>query len=187
MDSRAQVTQILQSIAHGDEARWDDLVPIVYEELKQIARARLAQLRPGQTYNATALVNEAYLRLSGAETDWKGRAHFFGAAARAMRNVLVDELRSKQARKRGGDWNRVVLDESAARTDGPSFDLLALDEALHRLEKSDPQQHEVVMLRYFAGLSIDETARALDVAPATVDRHWSFARVWLHREMTREP
>jgi len=187
VDSRARVTQILASIAGGDEDRWEELIPIVYEELKAIARSKLGQINPGQTLQATALVNEAYLRLSGSKTDWSGRAHFFGAAARAMRNVLVDELRNKQARKRGGDRQRVVLDESAARADGPSFDLLALDEALQKLEEVDRQQYDVVMLRYFAGLGIDETARALGVAPATVDRHWSFARAWLHREMSPEP
>lgn len=185
-DGTAQVTHILHAISQGESARWEELIPIVYEELKVIARARLHQISPGQTLQATALVNEAYLRLAGSSTDWQSRAHFFGAAARAMRNVLVDELRNKQAQKRGGDWERVGLEDGSGQAEGPSFDLLALDEALQRLEQTDAQQYEIVMLRYFAGLTIDETADALGIATATVDRHWSFARVWLHREMTRE-
>ena len=185
-DARRDVTIILDELRAGEAEAWSRLVPLVYDELHRIARGRLAGLRPGNTLGATALVHEAYIKLLAAEApSWENRRHFFAAAARAMRNILVDELRRRQRHKRGGDWQRITLDDHLAvgKTSAP-VDLLALDEILERLEAVDAQQHEIVMLRYFAGLSIDEVAAALNVSSSTVDRQWSFARAWLHRELS---
>ena len=163
-----------------------DLLPLVYEELKRLARARLHREPPGSTLQATALVHEAYLRLlGGEEMGWTGRAHFFGAAALAMRRILVDRARARGRLRRGGARERITLAEDAALAPGPELDLLALDEALERLQAHDKRKAEVVYLRFFAGLDLSEIARAQGVSPATVKNDWSYARAWLHRELAR--
>jgi RNA polymerase sigma factor (TIGR02999 family) len=167
------------------------LLPLVYEELRRLARGQMKNERggpSGQTLQATALVHEAYLRLVGdADVQWQNRAHFFGAAARAMRRILVDRARHRGRRKRGGDWDRVELGDKSMPGAGPGggTDLVGLDAALARLEAEDSRKAEVVMLRYFAGLSIEETAAALSLSTATVKNEWTFARAWLKRELER--
>ncbi|MBL8860877.1 MAG: sigma-70 family RNA polymerase sigma factor [Planctomycetes bacterium] len=174
--------------AGGDAARQAaaDLLPLVYDELRALARARLAREGAPQTLQATALVHEAWLRLVGPEDPgWKGRGHFFGAAARAMRHVLVDRARARGRDKRGGGAQRVTLDAAAVVSAEPDGDVLALDEALTRLEAHDPRKAEVVLLRHFAGLELDETAAALGVSASTVKADWAYARAWLLRELER--
>ena len=181
-----QVSRILTAAGReGGERAAEELLPILYEELRSLARSRLARERGSQTLQATALVHEAYLRLVGSEDPgWRGRAHFFGAAAEAMRRVLVDRARAKGRAKRGGGAQRVTLDESAIVSAEPPDDLLALDAALGRLEKHDPRKAQVVKLRHFAGLSLEDTAAALDVSLSTVKADWTYARAWLHREIS---
>jgi RNA polymerase sigma factor (TIGR02999 family) len=180
------VTQILHAIAEGDPQAASQLLPLVYDELRQLAAHRLAHQAPGQTLQPTALVHEAYLRLVGdpVGSDWDSRGHFFAAAAEAMRRILVDNARRKGRRKRGGGLTRRDLD-SAEPVAVPEVreDLLALDEALTKLASTDPQAAQLVQLRYFAGLSIPEAARALGVSARTADRLWAFARAWLLREL----
>lgn len=178
------VTQMLHEAARGDVAAAGALLPLVYEELRALARARLAQLPPGQTIQATALVHDAYVRLIGDEDPgWEGRAHFFGAAARAMRDILVEQARRKAAKKHGGDHQRVDL-QGAEPSLAPNHDqILAVHEALRKLEADDPRKGEIVNLRYFAGLSTEETAHALDISIGTVEREWRYIRAWLQREM----
>src|SRR5262249_11635632 len=182
----SDVTQILHAIAEGDPQAASQLLPLVYDELRQLAAHRLAHQAPGQTLQPTALVHEAYLRLVGDPDgdDWDNRGHFFAAAAEAMRRILVENARRKGRRKRGGDLTRRDLD-AAEQVAAPEVreDLLALDEALTKLTSVDPQAAQLVQLRYFAGLSIPEAARALGVSPRTADRLWAFARVWLLREV----
>jgi RNA polymerase sigma factor (TIGR02999 family) len=159
---------------------------VVYDELRRLADRYLSAERPGQTLQPTALVHEAYLRLVGpADVGWENRAHFFGAAARAIRRILTERARSRSRLKRG-DGERPLSLEAVASVgvDGPSFDLLALDEALRRLSVLDAQKAQVVELRFYGGLSVDETATALGVSASTVAREWAFARIWLHREMS---
>lgn len=185
-----QVTQLLEAAGGGDARASEELLPLVYEELRRLARANMKRESPGQTLQATALVHEAYVRLvGGAEVRWQGRAHFFGAAARAMRRILVDRARRRGAVKHGGRRERVDLAEEVAvvgpEADEPGTDLIELDGALQRLERDDPRKAEVVMLRYFAGLSIEETAAAMAISPATVKNEWAFARAWLKRELER--
>jgi RNA polymerase sigma factor (TIGR02999 family) len=181
------VTQLLEAIGSGDGSAADDLLPLVYEELRRLARARISR-EPAQTLQATALVHEAYLRLVGPEDQqrWENRGHFFGAAALAMRRILVERARHQQRLKHGGGRQRVDLNEDVAQVNPESTDLVALDSALNALQKRDPRKAEVVMLRYFAGLSIEETARAMGLSPATVKNEWTIARAWLHRELSRE-
>lgn len=182
--SASEVTRLLDAVNGGDGDAMDKLLSVIYDELRAMARARVAHLRPGQTLQATALVHEAYLKLADRPAaSWDGRAHFFGAAARAMRDILVDEARRKNRLKRGGDRDRVPFDEQLVIADGSPIDLVALDEALRKLEASNRQRADVVMLRYFAGLSIDRTAEVMGISTATVERHWAFARAWLHREL----
>src|SRR5215510_10473053 len=182
----SEVTQILHAIAEGDPSAASQLLPLVYDELRKLAAHRLAHQAPGQTLQPTALVHEAYLRLVGdpGGSDWDNRGHFFAAAAEAMRRILVEDARRKGRRKRGGGLTRLDLD-AAEQVAGPEVreDLLALDEALTKLASVDPQAAELVQLRYFAGLSIPEAAKALGVSPRTADRLWAFARVWLLREV----
>jgi RNA polymerase sigma factor (TIGR02999 family) len=193
-DLSPQVTQLINLASGGDSRAAEELLPLVYDELRRLARARMAGEPAGgagQTLQPTALVHEAYMRLLGPQGEqlrWDGRAHFFGAAARAMRRILVERARSRKRLKRGGGAGRVPLDENAvaASTDDAGDDLLALESALDKLEALDRRKAEVVMLRYYAGLSIEQTAAALDVSPATVKNDWTFARAWLNREMTRE-
>jgi RNA polymerase sigma-70 factor, ECF subfamily len=167
-----------------DDRPVDDLLPIVYDELKRLAAAYLRRERPGQTLQPTALVHEAYLRLLKDRPDrWQNRAHFCAIAAHSMRQILIERARARRARKRGGERARVTLDEALLRGHEPSVDLVALDEALSRLEALDPLQARLVELRFFGGLTIEETAEAMRTSPATVKRHWAVARAWLAREL----
>ena len=176
-----EVTRILSAIEQGDSKASGDLLPLVYGELRRLAKQRLAREKPGQTLQATALVHEAYLRLVDEEVArrWDSRGHFFAAAAEAMRRILVDKARRKQAEKHGGQMARQELDDVDIAAPAPSEDLLALDEALARLEAKDPIKAQIVKLRYFAGLSEDEAAQAIGISRATAHRHWRYARVWL--------
>ncbi|MFI5178599.1 MAG: ECF-type sigma factor [Vicinamibacterales bacterium] len=172
--------------ADGGPGSSRELLPEVYDELRKLARARLARERPGeQTLQPTALVHEAYLRVAGTEQNqqWDRRGHFFAAAALAMRRILVERARHYQRMKHGGGGQRVDLDTGIAGADPGLTDLVAIDEALTRLERTDARKAQVVTLRYFAGLSIEETAAALDVSPATVKNEWTFARAWLYRAL----
>jgi RNA polymerase sigma factor (TIGR02999 family) len=172
----------------GDRQAAAQLLPLVYDELRKLAAQRLAQEKPGQTLQATALVHEAYLRLVDVDKpqQWNGRGHFFGAAAEAMRRILVENARRKQRIKHGGLHERVELDNlQVTATDDmePAVDLLALDEALTRLAELDATKAELVKLRFFAGLTLEQAAGVLDLSPATADRYWAFARAWLFREL----
>jgi RNA polymerase sigma factor (TIGR02999 family) len=176
------VTLILAAIDRGDPRAAEQLLPLVYDELRELASQRLGQEKPGQTLQATALVHEAYLRLVGEQDPgWDGRGHFFAAAAEAMRRILVDNARRKRAAKHGGGHRRRDLDEVEIAAGAPAEDLMALDEALTRLAAEDPAKAELVKLRYFAGLSIEEAALALGISPATAKRRWAYARAWLFR------
>ncbi len=182
----SDVTQILSRIESGDPAASEQLLPLVYDELRKLAAARLAQEKPGQTLQATALVHEAYLRLlgpAGTEQPWNGRGHFFAAAAEAMRRILVEQARYKGRLKHGGEWERVDLDSACAVSEPPSLDLLALDEALSKLAAVEPAKADLVKLRFFAGLTMPEAAAVLGISTATAKRHWTFARAWLYAEM----
>jgi len=175
-----EFTRILSAIEQGDPLAAGQLLPLVYDELRKLAAQKLAQEKPGQTLEATALVHEAYLRLVAGSTEphWNSRGHFFGAAAEAMRRILIDNARRKRRPKHGGDRHQLDLDEALAVAE-PRDDLLALDEALTRLAAQEPVKAEVVKLRYFAGLSVEETAACLGIAPATAKRYWTVARAWL--------
>ena len=162
----------------------DDLAPRVYQELRRIAAMYMRRERPGQTLQPTALVPEVYLRLAGAGAPWQDERHFVGIAARAMRQILVERARARGALKRWGGMDRVSLSDALAVAADPESMLAPLDDALTRLEALDPQQARIVELRYFAGLSIEETAKALDMSPATLKRRWSLARAWLFRELS---
>ena len=178
------VTRLLNASRDGDLQATAQLLPLVYDELRRLARARLAQEPAGQTLQPTALVHEAFLRLVGAEDQrWDSRAHFFGAAARAMRQIMIDRARHKAAEKHGGDRARVALDESKIAISAPSIDLLALDEALNKLEARDARKARIVELRYFAGFNEEETAQILGVTSRTIQREWRYIRTWLHREI----
>jgi RNA polymerase sigma factor (TIGR02999 family) len=171
----------------ADDRPVDALLPIVYEELRRLAAAYLRRERPGQTLQPTALVHEAYLRLMKDRPDrWQNRAHFCAIAAHSMRQILIERARARGAQKRGGAQPRVTLDEALVAADGreePSVDLVALDDALARLEAIDADQARLVELRFFGGLTIEETAEAMNISPATVKRHWTVARAWLAREL----
>jgi RNA polymerase sigma factor (TIGR02999 family) len=164
----------------------DELLPAVYAELRRLAAGYMRRERPGQTLQATALVHEAYLRLAGTGRPWTDRAHFLGIAARAMRQILVERARARGAQKRWAGLNRVSLTESLAAGANADAMLPALDEALARLERLDPEQVKIVELRYFAGLGVEEAAEALGISPATVKRRWALARAWLLRELTAQ-
>jgi RNA polymerase sigma factor (TIGR02999 family) len=171
----------------GQSQDADALAPLVYQELRRIAAAYMRRERPGQTLQPTALVHEAYMRLANAGTPWTDKRHFVGIAARSMRQILVERARARGAQKRWAGLNRVSLSDSLAVAADPESMLPALDEALERLEKLDAEQARIVELRYFAGLSIEETADALGISPATMKRRWSLARAWLFRELAGEP
>lgn len=181
-----RVTLLLADLRDGRREAFDELLPLVYAELKRLARSRLARERPGRTLQATGLVHEAYLRLVGDESlSWDNRGHFFATAAEAMRRILIEQARRRRSLKRGGGQTPQPLDEEMLATAPPDEQLLALHEALERLEASDPERGRVVKLRYFAGLSVEETAQALDLSPRSVNRLWASARAWLHREIAR--
>jgi RNA polymerase sigma factor (TIGR02999 family) len=181
------VTRILSAIEHGDPQAAEQLLPLVYDELRKLAAQRLAQEQPGQTLQATALVHEAYLRVvegEAAPVSWNSRGHFFGAAAEAMRRVLVENARRKAGPKAGGDRQRLPLDALDLPEPVPSDDLLALDESLGRLAAEDPTKAELVKLRYFGGLSVADAGRVLGLSRATADRYWAYARAWLYSELS---
>ncbi|MCI0357756.1 MAG: ECF-type sigma factor [Planctomycetaceae bacterium] len=209
----SDVTRILSQIESGDPSAAEQLLPLVYDELRKLAAARLAHENPGQTLQATALVHEAYLRLVGpagpagqepgasgqepadqslapgsrllAPGSYSSRGHFFAAAAEAMRRILIDQARRKESLKRGGDRKRRDIDEVEIAAPEPSLDILALHAALERFERLGPAKAELVKLRYFAGLTIPQAAAALGISSTTADRHWAYARAWLHAELAR--
>jgi len=180
---REQVTEALAAMARGDADAAERLLPLVYAELKALARARMARERPGQTLQPTALVHEAYLRLVGDGARWESRAHFYGAAAQAMRRIMVERARRVGRLKRGGNAERLTLDDDAVAVVPRSVELLALDEALDRLAARDRAMADVVMLRYFAGLTVTETAEAVGTSERTVHRQWTAARAWLRHQL----
>jgi RNA polymerase sigma-70 factor (ECF subfamily) len=182
--SPKDITQLLVDWRNGDKAAVDRLMPLVYDELRRLASNFFRRERFNHTLQPTALVNEAYLHLVGrSEVSWQNRAHFFGAAAQLMRHILIDHARTHNAAKRGGGEIRVSLKEELVATEQREVDLIALDSALDQLASLDEQQSRIVELRYFGGLSIDETAEVLAISPATVKREWSTAKAWLYREM----
>jgi RNA polymerase sigma factor (TIGR02999 family) len=183
-----EVTQVLDALARGEACAADRLLPLVYEQLRALAAQRLAQERPGQTLQATALVHEAYLRLLDGDkaAHWNSRAHFFGAAAEAMRRILVDQARRKQAGKHGGQNRRVPLDAADVGFTSPAEELLNIDEALTRLAAEDAEAARLIQLRYFAGLSIEDAAEVIGISRSTAYEHWSYARVRLKTLLGRE-
>ena len=190
MAPMSDVTRILLQIESGDPSAAEQLLPLIYDELRKLAAARLAQEKPGQTLQATALVHEAYLRLVGPEKNeprWDNRGHFFSAAAEAMRRILVDQARRKDTLKAGGQWQRIEMSEIEPVIDDPQLDLLALDDALQKLQAKDPRKAELVRLRFFAGLSNQQAAAALGIAASTADLDWAYAKCWLRVEMSAEP
>lgn len=182
-NSVPSLTELLANWRAGDEESLRRLLPVVYDELRRMAHYHLRNERPHHTLQSTALVHEAYLRLAKQDARFQNREHFFAAAAHLMRQILVDYARQRNAAKRDGGYT-LTLDEGMAFAKARSIDLLALDDALNLLSKLDAQQSRIVELRYFAGLSIEETSRVLGISPATVKRDWATAKVWLHREMT---
>ena len=181
----SEVTQLLNAIDAGDCRAADQLLPLVYEELRKLAVAKMAQEQPGQTLQPTALVHEAWLRLTGGQQQplWNSRGHFFGAAAEAMRRILVDRARQKARVRHGGRLQRVDLEHVSLATEDSDDTVLAMHEALEKLSRESPQKAEMVKLRYFTGLENQEIANALGVSLSTVERSWAYARSWLHREM----
>jgi RNA polymerase sigma factor (TIGR02999 family) len=180
----SHVTQILQAIEGGDAQAASALLPVVYEELRRLAAQRLAVEKPGQTLQATALVHEAYLKLVGEnEARWNSRSHFFAAAAESMRRILIDGARRKRALRHGGDRKRIELGDVVALSEGESDELLALDEGLGKLGEEDPTKAELVKLRYFGGLSIEEAAADLGISRATAARYWEYARAFLRHQI----
>jgi RNA polymerase sigma-70 factor, ECF subfamily len=182
--SEQGITQLLQAWGHGDQQALEQLTPLVYKEMHRLAERYMADERPGHTLQTTALVNEAYLRLVDVRgVSWQNRAHFFAICARTMRRILIDFARSKQYQKRGGDAVAVTIEDALEAADQPAVDLVALDDALNDLAKLDARKSQVVELRYFGGLSVEETAEVLKISPETVMRDWKFARAWLAREL----
>jgi RNA polymerase sigma factor (TIGR02999 family) len=187
--SRQEITLLLNRVSSGDQKAADELLPVVYEELRKLARSRMGAEAAEHTLQPTALVHEAYLRLidgDGSRPAWDGRGHFFASAAMAMRRILVDRARARARLKRGGGRQRVELTDDMGAAQSEETDLVALDRALDKLAAYDSRKAQVVMLRFFAGLSIEETAGALGLSPATIKNEWAFARAWLHREMAKE-
>jgi RNA polymerase sigma factor (TIGR02999 family) len=185
-----RLTQILTQIQAGDRDAAEKLLPLVYRELRQLAAAKVAHERAGPKHDATSLVHQAYLRLIGdgePRAAWDGRGHFFAAAAEAMRRILVDDARRRRRPKHGGDLKRVDLTHDCISAPAPAEDLIALDEALERLAAEDPAKAQLVKMRYFAGLSLEESAAALAVSSATAKRWWAYARAWLYDAVTDEP
>jgi RNA polymerase sigma factor (TIGR02999 family) len=184
----SDVTRILSAIEQGDPSGAEQLLPLVYDELRKLAAQKLAQEKPGQTLQATALVHEAYLRLVDAEKarQWNGRGHFFAAAAEAMRRILVDNARRKKAEHRGGAWKRFDLAEAEVASPSSPERLLLLDDALHCLTREDPAAAEVAKLRLFAGIPVEEAASLLGMSRATAFRHWTYARAWLQAQFLED-
>jgi len=182
------VTSILSQIENGDPAASEQLLPLVYKELRDLANQRLANEKPGQTLQPTALVHEAYLRLIGDDPNrcWKSRGHFFGAAAEAMRRILIDNARKKRRPKHGGDRRRVDLDGQVLMTDDRADELISLDRSLDKLAQEFPMKAELVKLRYFAGLTHQQAAEALGISRATADRYWAYAKSFLYCEMEKD-
>jgi|SRR5579859_2456241 len=178
------VTQLLVDWSQGDQQALDKLMPLVYDELRRLARSHMRYERPGHTLQTTGLVHEAYLRLVDQKVNWQSRAHFFGIAAQMMRRVLVDHANTLQRVKRGGGTIKLSLDEHEVVASVPEMDVVALDEALGRLEKVDPQRGRIVELRFFAGLSNEEASQILEISTATVQRQWAGARAWLYHELS---
>ena len=183
----SEVTRILKTVEDGDPTASEQLLPLVYEELRKLAAVKLANERPGHTLQATALVHEAYIRLTGNDVDilWNSQGHFFAAAAEAMRRILVEKARQKKTQKRGGDMQRQELRDVANIEEEPPEDLLYLDAALDRLREKDASKAELVQLRYFAGLTLPQAAAVLVIAQSTAEKHWSFAKCWLRSETRR--
>ena len=181
----SDVTRILSAIEQGDPSAAEQLLPLVYNELRQLAAQKLAHEKPGQTLQATALVHEAYLRLVGGEPDahWNSRGHFFAAAAEAMRRILVEQARHKRSAKGGGQLQRVELHEEQLAAPSGNVDLIALDEALNKLAQHDCRKAELVKLRFFGGLTIHQAAAALGIAESTADADWAYAKAWLRLEL----
>jgi RNA polymerase sigma factor (TIGR02999 family) len=183
-----EVTRILSAVQQGDPTAARELLPLVYEELRKLATQRLGQEKPGQTLQPTALVHEAYLRLVDAEQAqrWDSRGHFFAAAAEAMRRLLIDNARRKNADKHGGGWHRLDVVDLELAVDSSGDDLLALDEAMRKLARADPEIAKLVELRFFAGLTLEQAAEVLNMSLRTANRHWTYARAWLRRELDRD-
>ena len=187
MPEPLNVTQLLVGWSEGDKAALDQLVPIVYDELRRQAARYLRREQVGHTLQTTALIHEAYLRLVDQKrVRWQNRAHFFGIAAQLMRRILVDHARTKKRLKRGGSDVRVSMSDATALSKGQDLDVVGLDEALTRLEKIDEQQGKIVELRFFSGLTVEETAEVLGISSGTVKRDWSMAKAWLHRELSEQ-
>lgn len=188
MSEGGDITALLNKAAVGDSGAATQVVPLIYEELRRLAARYMAGERPGHTLQTTALVHEAYLRLvDRRQATWQNRAQFYGTAAQAMRRILVDHARARHSEKRGGEATHLCLDEALVFSDSQSDELVRLDGALERLRQLDPRQSRVIELRFFAGLSVEETCDVLGVSPKTVKRDWSVARAWLHRELRGEP
>ncbi len=189
LPAMSEVTRILSAIDQGDPHAAEKLLPLVYDELRKLAAAKLAQEKPGQTLQATALVHEAYLRLVGNESDvhWNSRGHFIAAAAEAMRRILVDNARHKKTEKHGGQRKRIDLSQAEPMTDADPDSLLDLDQVLTALAVEDPEAAEVAKLRLFAGLSVEEAAQALGTSRANAYREWAYARAWLHARLRTNP
>jgi len=182
----SDVTHLLSQIESGDSNAAEQLLPLLYDELRRLAAAKLAEEKPGQTLQATALVHEAYLRLIGNDDSqrWESRGHFFAAAAEAMRRILVENARRKNRLKHGGDWDRVEVELAELPTRMAEDDLIALDEALEKLYDEDPVKARLVTLRFFGGLTIEQASEVLNISRVTAFRYWTFARAWLHHEIT---
>jgi RNA polymerase sigma factor (TIGR02999 family) len=179
------VTRILSAIEQGDAKAADELLPLVYEELRRLAARKISHEPPGQTLQATALVHEAYIRLVGPEAqNWNSRTHFFAAAAEAMRRILIDNARRKKRLKHGGGQQKIDLNDAEITANGPSTDLIALDEALSKLYIEEPKVADLVKMRFYAGLSLDQAATALGISRRTADRYWAYARAWLYQEIS---
>ncbi len=186
MENQAKVTQLLSDLAAGKPDAGHALLPLVYDQLRRAAQQRMAQERSGHTLSATALVHEAYMRLVGDDdVKWDGRGHFYAAAAEAMRRILIEHARSRGRVKRGGDRQRVPLNVVDLAAEPDPDQIMALDGAIERLAKEDARLAEIVRLRFYAGLSVEETAAALGISDRTVKRDWAFARAWLHREIEK--
>jgi RNA polymerase sigma-70 factor, ECF subfamily len=182
------ITQLLSKVRNGDREAQRELVPLVYRELHRLAASYMRRERPDHTLQATALVHEAYLRLTGvAEIDWQSRAHFFAIAAQTMRRILVDHARSASAQKRPGKWTKLTLESALLYSEDQSEELLALDSALEKLQEWDERQSKIVELRFFGGLSLEEVAEVLSISSRTVQRDWTMARAWLHAELQQSP